>query len=163
MKPMLVSKKLGCLQWQHSLAWLAVHKLSKGWHFAHTKVIKEVKPPIFFFLVNVTLGTVSCPTHWTATLSSSTMIIGAPVSHVHPTQQHCKMANTVDTHNKKRVVTDFLTAEGPRLIEIHNIWQACTVRMPQIRAAIFITQKGHIICKDSSEAHTKLLNLAKHK
>ena len=86
MKPKLVSEKLGCLQWQYSLAWLAVCKLSKGWHFAYTKVRKEVMPPIFFFLLNVALGTVSCPTHWTATLSISTRIIGAPVSHVHPTQ-----------------------------------------------------------------------------
>jgi hypothetical protein len=133
MKPTLVSEKLGCLQWQHSLAWLEVCKLSKRWHFANTKVRKDVMPFIYTYIY-VALGTVSCSTHWRATLSISTRITGAPVSHIHPTQQHCKRANVLDTCTRNRVVTEFLSNESSRLIEIDNIWQACTVRMLQFRA-----------------------------
>jgi hypothetical protein len=47
-----------------------------------------------------------------ATLSSSTKIIGAPVSLVRSTQQQCIMADNVNALTEHRVVITFLTAEG---------------------------------------------------
>lgn len=39
-----------------------------------------------YFFLNVQLDGVSCLIHWISTLSSSTRIIGAPISHVLSTQ-----------------------------------------------------------------------------
>jgi predicted DNA-binding ArsR family transcriptional regulator len=75
-------KELGCLQWQHSMAQLAVCTQSKGWHPDYTKVGMNVMPVSF----NVVQDIISCLTHQIATMSSSTRTIGAPVSHMHSTQ-----------------------------------------------------------------------------
>ena len=45
--------------------------------------MKEM-PPVFF--LSVALGKVPCLTHWIAAPSSSTLVIGITVSHMHSTQ-----------------------------------------------------------------------------
>jgi hypothetical protein len=67
----------------------------------------------------VVLGVDSCFTHWIKTLSSSTSIIDAPVSHLRSMKWQCKMA-VVDVHTRQRVLTEFLTMEGSGLIEIYR-------------------------------------------
>jgi len=66
-------------------------------------------------------GRLSCPPHQTGTLSSSTCILSAPVSHMYSTQQQCKMVDVVDVHTRLRGVTEFLNAEGSMPIRIHRI------------------------------------------
>jgi hypothetical protein len=73
------------------------------------------------FLLNVVPSRVSCFTHWTAILPSSTKIIRAPVSHMCSTkQQQCKRADVVDVCTKRRVANEFLNAEGSSLIQIYR-------------------------------------------
>jgi hypothetical protein len=68
----------------------------------------------------VALGRATCLTPWIATLSSSTGIIGAAVSHVCSTQPQCRMVDVVDVYTRQRVVNEFLTEEGSSPIEIHK-------------------------------------------
>jgi hypothetical protein len=54
----------------------------------------------YFFFFNVKLVGISCLIHRISTLSSSTRIIGAPVSHVLSTQLQCEEPEVVDMHTK---------------------------------------------------------------
>lgn len=73
-------------------------------------------PPIFS-LLNLAPGRVSFLIHRTATLSNSTRIIGALVSHVCSTRQSCAMTDVVHLRERQRVVIEFLTAEGSSPME----------------------------------------------
>jgi hypothetical protein len=68
--------------------------------------------------LNKALGSVSCLTDWMKTLSRCTWKISVPESHVRSTKQQHKMADVMDVHTRRRVVTEFLTV-GSSLIEIH--------------------------------------------
>ena len=61
-------------------------------------------------------GIVSCIIRWTATLSTATSIIGAPLSQVYWTQQQCKMEDVMDVLGR-----DWISHYGKaRPIEIHR-------------------------------------------
>jgi hypothetical protein len=83
----------------------------------HTKVGTKVLPPI---CLSVAPCRLSCLTHQVVTLSSSSRIIDAPVSHMRSTQQQCKMADVVDVRTGQRVVIKFLTSKVFSPIEIHR-------------------------------------------
>lgn len=68
-----------------------------------TKVGTTVMP-LIFSLLNMAPGRVSCLIHQTATLSISTMIIGAPVSHVRSTRWLYSVTDVVDVRSRQRVV-----------------------------------------------------------
>jgi hypothetical protein len=86
----------------------------------------KVVPPFLFiyFFLSVVLGIDSCFTQWIKTLSNSTGIIDAQVSHLRSMKWHYKMA-VVDVHTGQRVVTEFLTMEGSGLIEVYRCLQKC--------------------------------------
>ena len=68
-------------------------------------------------------GRASYLTHQIATLSSSTRIIGAPVSHVRSTHYSVKWRTLWTYRTRQRVVNEFLTAEGSSPMEIHRrLW-----------------------------------------
>jgi len=74
-----------------------------------------------FFLVNVAPGRVCCPTQRIATLSTSTRIIDARVSHACSTQQQVLNGGCLRRTCRQGVVIECLTAEGSRPIEVLDV------------------------------------------